>query len=155
MASAARWRLSTPSIASSSDRGAEKDGEHVGLVRDVERAHLVGEPLLGLGQRAPGRGQLPARRRALPLQGREPRLDAGQRRFGAPELRLEGEELEPRLLLRGAELGAAGAKRVGVVGEPRCGQPEKRADDEQHRKSRGWEFPLHRRVTVSEDSRRS
>ena len=105
-------------------RGAEKDCEHIGPFRHVERAHQVGQPLLGLGKRAPRRGQLSPRRRALPLQGRETRLDAGQRRLRAAELGLEGEELEPRLLLRGAELGAAGAKRVGVLGEPACGQPE-------------------------------
>ena len=95
---------------------AEEDREHVGLLRDVEGADLLCEPLLGLGERATRRAQLPPRGGALMLEPLQTRLNARERRLRARQLRLEREQLEARPMLRRRELGTAGAECRRVVG---------------------------------------
>ena len=130
--------------------GAEEYREHVRPLGGVQRPDLLCQPFLGLCERAARGPELSLGRGALALEPVETRLDGGERRLGARQLRLEREELESRLLFRRLELGAARAQRRRVVRMARR-RYEKHAGD---REGRGWSFPLHCGLTVSEGSGR-
>ena len=151
VASAARWMLSTPSIASSSDPAPRKTASTSGRSGDVERADLLAEPLLGLCKRAARGLKLPPRRGALSLQGR--RDATGCRRAPTPRARASTRAQTAR----GAPAAPpTRARRRAREASPGCRQSPPRAVREARRRAaraRGWSFPLHRELTVSEGPR--